>query len=58
MHSPTNTVQPEAAVGEKVEPETKVMSQVSGELLGWQLSVGLGFTQEGIQEKAVVNGKV
>ena len=58
MHSPTNTVQPEAAVGEKVEPETKVMPQVSGELLGWQLSVGLGFTQEGIQEKAVVNGKV
>ena len=58
MHSPTNTVQPEAAVGEKVEPETKVMTQVSGELLGWQLSVGLGFTQEGIQEKAVVNGKV
>lgn len=58
MHSPTNTVQPEAAVGEKVEPEAKVMSQVSGELLGWQLSVGLGFMQEGIQEKAVVNGKV
>lgn len=29
MHSPTNTVQLEAAVGKKVEPGTKVMSQVS-----------------------------
>ena len=54
MHSPTNTVQLEAAVGKKVEPGTNVMSQVSGKLLGWQLCVGLGFTQEGIQEKAVV----
>ena len=58
MHSPTNTVQLEAAVGKKVEPGTKVMSQVSGKLLGWQLCVGLGFTQEGIQEKAVVKWKV
>lgn len=58
MHSLTNTVKLQTAVGKKVEPETKVMCQVSGQLLGWQLCVGLGFTQEGIQEKAIVKCKV
>ena len=40
MHSLTNTVKLQTAVGKKVEPETKVMCQVSGQLLGWQLCVG------------------